>query len=271
MLVLSFFVKKMFALLRRIQWQWAVFIGRNKVVKENKKIITDCKMLILAPHSDDEWIGCSQIIKENKNVIICNMNMDGGDTEEIHAIRYQEMKSLADKYNRPFFTVNANDREKDLLQIIQDYQPEIIFLPFFMDWHEDHIRVMNMLKSVSASVKGFQIGMYSVSLPMLPDFITHYKPLNKSALKAKWGMFLNTYKSQTFLPWRRFCANERIIGACVNQYAAEVYSIIPVEQWIKLLDNHLLTDEQRKYLKGNLNKIFEVRKMMKQFYFAKEV
>ena len=271
MFILKTLIKKIFEIHRHIQWQWAVFINRSKIKEEKKAVVPDCKILILAPHSDDEWIGCSKIIKENKNVIICNMNMDGGDTEEIHAIRYQEMKSLADKYNRPFFTVNANDREKDLLQIIQDYQPEIIFLPFFMDWHEDHIRVMNMLKSVSATVTDFQIGMYPVSLPMLPNFITHYKPLNKSVLKAKWGVFLNTYKTQTFLPWRRFLANERINGACVNQYAAEVYSIIPVEQWIKLLDNHLLTDKQKKCLKGNLNKISKVRKLMKEFCSAKEV
>ena len=139
-----------------------------------------------------------------------------------------------------------------------------------MDWHEEHVQVMNVLKSVSALVKGFQIGMYPVSLPMLPNFITHFRPLNKTALKAKWDEFLNVYKTQTFIPWKRFLANERINGAYLNQYAAEVYSIIPVEQWIKLLDNHLLTDEQKKCLKGNLNKISKVRKMMRQFYAAKE-
>ena len=226
---------------------------------------TDCKILILAPHSDDEWIGCSQIIKDNLDVSICNMNMNGGDSKEMHAIRYQEMKSLADKYNRSFFTVSTNNREYDLLRIVQDYRPGIIFVPFFMDWHEEHIQVMNMLKRVSESVEGFQIGMYPVSLPMLPNFITHFKPLNKTALKDKWDVFLNMYKSQTFIPWKRFLTNERISGACVKQYAAEVYSIMPVEQWVESLDHHLLTDEQKKCVKRNLNKISKVREMMRKF------
>ena len=255
------------SLVRYFFWLIDVFKCKLTIKKiSNAKKLLSRKILILAPHSDDEWIGCSQVIKDNKNVVICNMNMNGGDSEEMHAIRYQEMKSLADKYNRQLFTVNANDRDKDLLQIIQECQPEIVFLPFFGDWHEEHIQVMNVLRNASASVKGFQIGMYAVSLPMLPNFVTHYKPLNRVSLKAKWDEFLNTYKTQTFLPWRRFLANERINGAYVNLYAAEFYSIIPVEQWTKLLDDFLLSDEQKKCLKSNLNKISKVRKLMKSFY-----
>lgn len=269
-------LKRIFHYIKKINrlllWKKDVFICRKQaVICERVQSLHNDKMLVLAPHSDDEWIGCSQIIKDNENVVICNMNMDGGDSEKIHAIRYQEMKSLAEKFNRQFLTVSLHNRENDLLQIIRDFQPEIIFVPFFMDWHEEHIQVMNILKNVSTKVKGFQIGLYPVSLPMLPDFITHYMPLNRGSLKSKWNVFLNTYKTQTFIPWKRFRANERINGAYVNQYAAEVYSIMSVEQWTGLLDGHLLTIEQKKCLKSNLNKIFKVRKLMKDFCSAKEV
>lgn len=266
MMLKKIIISFLYRIKTKLFWTVDRVVGRLKSEYIDIPVLNaDCKILILAPHSDDEWIGCSQIIKDNTDVLICNMDMDGGDTQEIHAIRYQEMKSLANKYHRPFSTVNANNRECGLLKIIQDYQPEIVFLPFFMDWHEEHIQVMNMLKRISASVKGFQIGMYPVSLPMLRNYITCYKPLNKSALKAKWAEFLNTYKTQTFIPWKRFLSNERIYGACVNQYAAEVYSIMPIEQWTELLKDHLLTDEQKKNLKNNLNKISKVRKMMEKF------
>lgn len=248
-------------------WIYDTMVERTRnLVLESPRMLPDCKTLILAPHSDDEWIGCSQIIQGNTEVLICNMDMPGGDSESLHAIRYKEMLSLSTRFNRRVETVASDKRAEGLLDVIKSYRPEVVFLPFFTDWHEEHIAVMKTLESVAEFLDGIQIGMYPVSLPLGPRYITHYRPLGKRELEFKWKTFKTVYRTQAHaLPWRRFAANERINGAFFKTYAAEVYSVMPVEEWLRCLRSKTLTGQQKRVLKDNLNSISRVRRMLSHF------
>ena len=58
------------------------------------------EILIIAPHSDDEWIGCSQLLLNYEDCVICNMDMEGGDDPDIHIQRLRETESLANLFNK---------------------------------------------------------------------------------------------------------------------------------------------------------------------------
>ena len=52
---------------REYEWIRDYSIWRRMLPMTNVKELTDEKILILAPHSDDEWVGCSQLLINKKN------------------------------------------------------------------------------------------------------------------------------------------------------------------------------------------------------------
>lgn len=247
--VYNFYLKKK----RELEWLRQVHYWRKRIpFKETKPIDNDASYLILAPHSDDEWIGCSQIIKTCKDVIILNMDMQGGDTEEMHRTRYLEMETLASKYGRRLLTV-GNEKEISLAEIIAEVKPDFICLPFFFDWHPEHIRVMKFLnQALLNSLYQGRILMYQVSLPIDSGFVNVSAPMSKEELGDKWSTFKETYKTQTMIAYKRFMANERINGAISGAYAAEVYVALEVSAWHESLDKLLLTPCEIDEVKSNL-------------------
>ncbi|MBE5966481.1 MAG: hypothetical protein E7255_05875, partial [Lachnospiraceae bacterium] len=88
--------KSFFRLIKRdINWKREVKLERRKL-RENIANPFDFtgRIVILIPHSDDEWIGCSRIINTfNNDVTLCDIDMSGGDSESVHLRRKQEMKN----------------------------------------------------------------------------------------------------------------------------------------------------------------------------------
>lgn len=222
------------------------------------------KILILAPHDDDEWIGCSHFIRNYQNAIVCNMDMDGGDTSEMHAVRLQEMKNLASMFGREFVTVDK-DKIITLKKIVLEKRPDYICVPCFFDWHPEHIQVMNILKEVLILSKySCQVVMYQVSLPIPPSLCNMVIPFNSRVFKYKWNTFVNVYPTQTKIAYKRFMANEQINGALANAYAAEVYVVNSSDDWLNMFD-YLLTSEDKEIIKNNLSDITFVRDTINEF------
>lgn len=241
---------------REQKWSKQASQWRKKIsYKETESICDTSQYLILAPHSDDEWIGCSQIISRFKNVVILNMDMPGGDSPEMHKDRYLEMHTLANKYNKELLTIGA-DKTQSLKDYICTIRPDFICLPHFFDWHPEHIKVMEYLRqALKVCEYNGEIMMYQVSLPLHPDFVNCIAPLDIKAFKQKWETFKKGYKTQTFISYPRFMANERINGALADSYAAEVYSIETSCNWLENFDTMLLSDAEIEDVKANLSDI----------------
>lgn len=234
--------------------------------KVTKTLDMTASYLILAPHADDEWIGCSQIIMRCEHSVILNMDMPGGDTAELHQERFKEMSSLAKKFNKRLITIGKN-KEESLSEIIDEIKPDYICLPHFFDWHPEHIQVMQYLRrSISSVSYRGKVSMYQVSLPMHPDFVNCCVPVEKADYLNKWKIFEDVYKTQTIISYRRFMANERINGVLSDSYGAEVYSIDGVELWLKELDNLTLTHSEIIEIKSYLSNITLTRNCVKKFY-----
>lgn len=242
---------------------------RGKISK--KKV--DCKLigksLILVPHADDEWVGCSQvIINNNSDIVLYNMDMQGGDSSDIHITRKKELEKMAYKYKLKLQDNIGKVEEKvdNLEKKIEEFKPDLIFLPFFIDWHEDHIAVMNILREALRNIPkniNIKIVMYQASVPIPEQYITTCIGMERRTQIDKWKTFRDIYPTQAFFPVKRFCCNEYINGGIINSYAAEVYSCMDINEWLS--DFSIIPDrKERINIINSFRNVKKIRKCTKK-------
>ncbi|MBE6965540.1 MAG: hypothetical protein E7441_05845 [Ruminococcaceae bacterium] len=253
-----------------IQWRIDIKEEGWKIKKEDVSIseLPKGKKLVLIPHSDDEWIGCSSLLKRDDDVILCNMDMDGNDDESTHRRRFDEMRTVADTYKRKLIT-SGGDKVIFVKKVLAEEKPEFVMLPFFVDWHEEHIAVMDILEKALSGIEinhKLKIAMYQVSLPILIPHVTHCVKMDKKELTQKWKLFKKYYESQKkIIPIGRYKANERINGAYANSYACEVFSVVDVKKWLEIRDDFNLSAEEKKELQKNLQFVSKMRMLLKKY------
>ncbi|MCB1652292.1 MAG: PIG-L family deacetylase [Alphaproteobacteria bacterium] len=130
---------------------------REEQVPENQKVI------VLAPHPDDEIIGCGgavlQMINAGCSVHVIYFTSDASDIES------EEINAVADKMGftyaclgfpmRGLSVLRAEDLQ-ELARQIRDFQPQAIFLPFVLDDHPDHRDVSFALIEIAESLKAYE-------------------------------------------------------------------------------------------------------------------
>ncbi len=250
------------------------YLLRKDIVFSNSiKPFQNAKTIIIVPHADDEWVGCSQLIVTNrKHIILCYMNMLGDDSDEVHSIRYGELKSVANAYGLHLVTTGVEKEEKiqNLTALLIEERPEYIAVPFYYDWHSEHIEVMQILKaSLNKIFKAqpelvgkFSVLMYQVSVPIPIEKVTHFIAMDKEAQKRKWSFFDSVYRTQEAIPWIRFRYNERINGGLCGNYAAEVYVLEKAEKWTNSLDKEILSEAKRERVFDSLQDLKKVREVL---------
>lgn len=256
-------VKALFRILNReYEWYHDTKVCRKSISPKTIQDVPLGKKIILMPHSDDEWIGCSQLLlRQSEQILVVNMDMTGGDSEQLHKTRRNEAESVAQKYGYRFITVQS--RLKDLVQILADEQPKCVFLPCYLDWHEEHISVMKLFQTaaIQAGYVGL-VGMYQVSLPIPERMINSGITMTKKKLQEKWKSLGMLYQTQAFLPTKRFMLNEHINGGITETYAVEAYAICEFQYWNREWKQSRLTEEEKKNCIDNLQRIGYIRTIL---------
>lgn len=223
------------------------------------------KTVILIPHADDEWVGCSSLVKNGSDILLYDMDMNGGDDKLLHEARYNELSKISILYNKPLLKVGLN-KSLSLIETITKEKPELICVPFFFDWHPEHIEVMSILRQALLNLKfDVDIAMYQVSMPIPRNCITHIYPMPKLEWKQKWKTFEEIYKSQTGIPYKRFAINERVNGAVCGSYAGESFVYCKASVWLANYKDWLLTLEEIKEARMNLQSIEKINKSVKKY------
>lgn len=249
---------------RNIKWKRDADYCRKKVKRGDISPVPEGKKIILMPHSDDEWIGCSQILLHSpENSIVVNMNMCGGDDRNLHQIRRREAEAVSERFGYRFITIQ--DKLNELKEIISSEKPRCVFLPCYLDWHEEHIEVMRLFQeaALQCDYSGL-VGMYQVSLPIPADMINCGMTMTKKQLKEKWTLLKHMYRTQSFLPVKRFMLNEYINGGITNEYAVEAYSVCSFDKWSSCFPTLLLKEGERDKYKKNLQDIMIIRTMLEE-------
>lgn len=251
---------------REMQWRKDRRFWRKSIQPKEVQQNLEGTILILMPHSDDEWIGCSTILRKNENVHVLNMDMGGGDTPELHRLRLEEAQNAANRFGYSLY-MSGENKLKGLVKLLEQYMPDYVLLPCYLDWHEEHLEVMEIfLDSIQKSTlkKEPQVVMYQISLPMPYYLINCCYPMTKQEWHIKWRELCNLYRSQNFLPIRRFAYNERINGAVCGTYACEVFSIKTFDVWKQEFQKYKFTRDEKFFCQEHIQEIGTIREWLEE-------
>ena len=105
---------------------------------------SNLNVMILAPHVDDEVLGCAGVIIKNRSKItrLTVIHMTGTDE------RYQEFESVSKRlsvdthiplrFRDGFIQSDAISITTELIDHIQKTKPDVVFMPHAGDQHTDH-------------------------------------------------------------------------------------------------------------------------------------
>ncbi len=129
------------------------------------------KVIFVAPHPDDESLGCGgTILKHQKSgdeihwLIMTTTTGDNRYSEEFSQARQQEIQKVADLYGfnsvhilnfypATLDQVPMSDMIGEVNAIIQNIQPNIVYLPYRGDAHSDHAVVFDTCISCTKSFR----------------------------------------------------------------------------------------------------------------------
>lgn len=180
------------------------------------------KILVIAPHPDDEVLGCGGIIKklasQNNEVwiLIMTRGKKGMYSEDrILKVRHEALEAhkLLDVSGTRFFDYSAPDLDLvsvselslAISEVFNEILPDTVFLPFRGDLHHDHKSVFNAGLVAARPLKDCTIKkIYSYETlsetewaapfsedTFVPDFFVNVSSVFGSKLKA-----MECYKSQ---------------------------------------------------------------------------
>lgn len=146
-------------------------LRQNKIAKlqlcplpKPLSLIDHGKILVFAPHPDDETIGCGgtlALLRQNGCTVKIVFVTDGGGAGSLPegsiAIRQQEaIAALTALGVQDWLFLNEPDGsfqthpqfERQALEIMQQFQPDWLFLPSVLDYHRDHVAIGQTLFSL---------------------------------------------------------------------------------------------------------------------------
>lgn len=126
------------------------------------------KVLVISPHPDDETLGCGGTLIRHKRegdeihwLIMTNVNPDDKD---VYSVKEREIAEVSKAYNfdttsRTKFltseldTIPTKELIKAISEVLEEIQPNYLYLPFKNDIHSDHSVVFDAAASCTKSFR----------------------------------------------------------------------------------------------------------------------
>ena len=123
------------------------------------------KILVIAPHPDDETMGCGGALFKHKAegddiywLIVTGISQDDGWEEKVVKKRDNEIDAVAEKYGfsdvfnlrlptTKMDTLPVSDLIGEISNVYKKVKPDIIYMPFAYDVHTDHQIIAKALQS----------------------------------------------------------------------------------------------------------------------------
>jgi len=148
------------------------------------------RVLVIAPHQDDEVIGCGgtlrQLVERGAQVTVAYLTDGGSGTagvssQEQSQTREKEAKAglsvlgIADSIFMRFpdqGLVHSPSVVRSVAQLIKETDPNVLFVPYFLDTHPDHAIAARVVgEALSSHPKDLTCYSYEVWTPLPPNII----------------------------------------------------------------------------------------------------
>jgi LmbE family N-acetylglucosaminyl deacetylase len=187
---------------------------------------------VLSPHPDDDVIGCGgTLIKHvamgHKVRIIYLCSGDKGikdkNPKEVMNIRKSEAQNAALvmglsesslhflNFEDEKLRIKIDKAAEEIRQLFNDFPPNLIYLPSFLDKHNDHFATNQIVKKLG--LKNTILAAYEVWTPLIPNRIVDISNLINQKEKA-----IQAHVSQI----KALQYDKAILG--LNQYRAKMYT-----------------------------------------------
>ena len=208
------------------------------------------KILILAPHFDDAILGCSgTLLKYNPSNISIVYLTDGSegipkikDKKLVNKIRIEEAKKAMNfigvkdihYLNEPECESKINDESIEKLSlIIKNKNPDLIYLPWFLDNHVDHIKFNKILFEVYKRNRfNCNICSYEIWTPLLPNVVVD---ISKNITKKKEAImfFESQLKNVNYLDTILGINKYRSIYNMKGKGYAETFLVVSIDKYFE--------------------------------------
>ncbi len=245
----------------------------------SRNLIPECsngpnakRILVIAPHPDDEILGPGgTLIKAiDRGAEVLALYLTAGSSDAITAQLKSEATQIAEQLN--YKTLFLNYRPKSIpidetivskiVEIINQFKPDALFLPFCLDDHDDHRRASHLLLLARETKKihgHFDVWAYQVYTSLIPNVvvditavadrkanaINHYQSQIKKRNWAHYILGLNAY-NQRFLP-----------NGPESKYA-EAFFVLPLDEYLNYCRQYFGSDPTKCYYTPEYKKITEV-------------
>ena len=235
----------------RLRWLLSLPFTPKPILIGKRTISCDGISLIIAPHADDELIGCFSFIKKHPNSIVLYCGLLGSHNNEENAIiRRREFISFCEA-NAIRYKLLGRNLKKEIISEILILRPSNILIPSFVDWHNEHRLINTIVLDLVDYFQSCNIIWYRISVPIM--LYNYSVEESKHDYISKWKNFLLYYQSQKSINYRRFQFVEKHCKTRV--FASELYYIQSTEEFkgnmSVLLPNTLLLDSLKTVLDDN--------------------
>lgn len=220
----------------------------ENVLPKPIKIETNARLLILAPHPDDESIGCGGLLASypEQCEVVCLTDGSRGDPyipmHQLIEIRESELaNSMALAGVQKFRYLGIPDQSlNDAYQRFSGLSianSDMIFLPNFLDQHPDHKAVTWLLQRLlreKPHKPSLQIAFYEIwgTLPVWNRYVDLNDPL-RDKKKTMIGCFVSQTKQIDYA--HRIDCLHVYRGISVGKPAVEAYLVVNVEDFLKIV------------------------------------
>ncbi len=190
------------------------------------------RVLVLAPHPDDETLGCggtiAKLARSGRYVCVLVISTGGAvnvkvenlvDIRRSEAYKAYEILGVKESLFRDFpdgeLYKHYDEVKESLRSVIKSYKPDIIFSPSITDLHPDHVTTSKITLSLLKEFNSFKVAFYEVYAPIrfncIIDITDMIEIKEKATICYKYSLLekpenmfhaikgLNAYRSFDFL------------------------------------------------------------------------
>ncbi|MCF6465478.1 PIG-L deacetylase family protein [Clostridium sp. Cult2] len=278
---------------------YTYFYYRNSSMRDNIEIDaminTDEKVLVLSPHVDDETIGLGATLlkhkrADNKMALVYLTDGSGSTTDltssKLINQRKEEGKRIKEVYGfDALYFLDELDGQLDsskvdliekIINILEEEKPSIIYTPFIIDGHKDHVETTKaLIRALKVWNKDFEkIYMYEVNCPIIPKLVNSLSIMDEYLYSQK-GKVYNVFTSQWAMGFDVFRLLDRRKRFFVEDgFGAEIFVKANIKTLLEI-ENILVEEgfkpEYFRQLSSEYNLLlsFETNKVLKKEFSLK--